>query len=413
MKKKWWRLISIVLLVILLFAGYYVYSMFSFLDAVNTKKPFSTGENPLVTATWEGTEQVNILFLGVDSRDESERPRSDTILLLSVNPVTKKASLFSIMRDTYVNIKGVGQSKINAAFANGGPQLLIETVQDYLDIPIHYYVATDFQGFAKIIDVIGGVDVNVKEKMVHADDGVHDILLEAGQQHLDGQKALMYVRYRGTARSDFDRTERQREMVKLVGAKMSSPSMALKLPTILKEITPYTESNIGASDLYKLFTLGAKADTSGMQTEQLPPDQFLSEEVNGNGEQVLRPDIEAVRNFVREKIGSTQQPAETGSSGNGGAQQAGGKTGGGGSNDGGQANKPPADQTPPSDGGQRAKVVGEYVNLRQKPGTEHSIIGQVYGGDLLAIEGQVGDWYYVRTKDGMYGYVLSSLVQLQ
>ncbi|TCP55631.1 LytR family transcriptional attenuator [Tumebacillus sp. BK434] len=406
MKKKWLRLVGFVLTVLLLFAGYYVYSMFSFLDAVSTTK-FSTGDSPLTTATWEGKEQVNILFLGVDSRVKGERPRSDTILLLSVNPVTKKASLFSIMRDTYLDIEGVGQAKINAAFANGGPELLISTVQEFLDIPIHYYVATDFQGFAKIIDAIGGVDVNVAERMVHADDGIHDILLEAGKQHLSGEQALMYVRYRGTARADFDRTERQREMVKIVGQKMSSPGMALKLPKILKEITPYTQSNIAAGDLYKLIALGLQADTSGMQTEQLPPVEFLSEEYNMYGEQVLWPDIAATRQFVHEKIGATksaESPAKTADSSTGTAASSG--------NGQGQGQQQSNVGNPSDSGKQKGQVTGEYVNLRQKPGTENEVIGQVYAGEVLVIEETAGDWYYVRTPDGMYGYVAASLVQL-
>ncbi|ASS76357.1 hypothetical protein CIG75_16300 [Tumebacillus algifaecis] len=408
MKKKWLRFISVLLMAVLLVAGYYVYSMFSFLDAVNSNNTFSTGDNLLNTATWEGKEQVNILFLGVDSRGEGEQPRSDTILLLSVNPVTKKASLFSIMRDTYVNIEGVGQAKINAAFAYGGPELLISTVQDFLDLPIHYYVATDFQGFAKIIDAIGGVDVNVQEKMVHADDGVYDILLNAGEQHLTGQQALMYVRYRGTARADFDRTERQREMVKIVGQKIASPSMALKLPKILKEVTPYTSSNVAAGDLYKLIALGLKVDASGMVTEQLPPVEFLTEQLNVSGEQILWPDIEGTRQFVHEKIGDTQTATtiEPGTDKNHQEVPQNGPTGN--SNQGTQ--QPPPAQTTST--GPSAKVSGEYVNLRQKPGTEHEIIGQVYAGELLSVEEQQGDWYYVRTKDGMYGYVSAALVQM-
>lgn len=406
MKKKWLRLVGFVLTILLLFAGYYVYSMFSFLDAVSTTK-FSSGENPLTTATWEGKEQVNILFLGVDTRVKGEQPRSDTILLLSVNPVTKKASLFSVMRDTYLDIEGVGQAKINAAFANGGPELLISTVQDFLDIPIHYYVATDFQGFAKIIDAMGGVDVNVKEAMVHPDDGVYDIKLEAGQQHLSGQQALMYVRYRGTARADFDRTERQREMVKLVGQKMATPGMALKLPKILKEVTPYTESNIAAGDLYKLIALGLKADTAGMQTEQLPPVELLSEEYNMYGEQVLWPDIEGTRQFVKEKIGATGSTADSTPPADSGSETADPASGGGDAEQ-----EAPAAGNPSDSGKQKAEVTGEYVNLRQKPGTENEVIGQVYAGEVLIIEETAGDWYYVRTPDGMYGYVTASLVQL-
>src|SRR5690349_18517660 len=128
-KKAIRRIVSLVLMVVVLFSGYYVYSMFSFLHAANSNKLFSSGQQEdLATTQWEGTDQVNILVLGIDRRGNDEHPRSDTMLLFSMNPVTKKSTLFSIMRDTYLDIPGVGQSKINAAFANGGPNLVIKTV---------------------------------------------------------------------------------------------------------------------------------------------------------------------------------------------------------------------------------------------------------------------------------------------
>ena len=410
-KKNWMRIIGFVLVVCVLYAGFNVYSMFSFLNTVSTQKPFSTGDNPLTTAKWEGTEQVNILFMGVDQRNKNERPRSDTMLLASINPTTKQVSLFSIMRDTYVNIPKIGKAKINAAFADGGPELLIQTIQNFLDIPIHYYVATDFEGFAKIVDAIGG-DVNVPEKMQHWDDGVYNINLEAGPQHLDGQKALMYVRYRGTPRADFDRTERQRELLKLVANKLTSPSMIVKMPSILKEVTPYAQGNISGSDIYRLGSLALSLDTANMRTEQIPPLEGLSETSVG-GEQVLVPDVQATRKFVQQVIGGSGQAAVNASSqGTQGDQtqpQSGTQQNAGTAEQGSQPAEPAAQQ----DNRQKATVAGEYVNLRQKPGTEYEIIGQVYAGDVVSIEGQVGDWSYVQTKDGMYGYILSSLLQMQ
>ena len=408
-KKNWMRIISFVLVVCVLYAGFNLYSMFSFLDTVSTQKPFSTGDNPLTTAKWEGKEQVNILFMGVDRRGKDERPRSDTMLLASINPNTKKISLFSIMRDTYVDIPKVGQAKINAAFADGGPELLIETIQSYLDIPIHYYMATDFEGFAKIVDAIGGVDVNVKEKMNHWDDGVYNINLEAGPQHLDGAKALMYVRYRGTARADFDRTERQRELLKLVANKLTSPSMLVKMPSILKEVTPYTQGNIGGTDVYRLGSLALSLDTANMRTEQLPPVEALTETYVGV-EQVIVPDVEATRQFFQEVTGATDDPAASPDASQGGQSQPPSDSRSNGGDSGNEAQ--PAEQMP-QDNRQKATVIGEYVNLRQKPGTDYEIIGQVYSGDVVSIEGEDGDWFYVQTKDGMYGYILSSLLHLE
>lgn len=391
---------SFVLVVVGLFAGYYVYSMFSFLGSVNANKPFSNGENLLTTAKWEGTEQVNILIMGVDSRNKDEKPRSDTMLLASIDPVSKQIALFSIMRDTYVNIPDHGQHKINAAFANGGPELLIDTVQQFLKTEIHYYVATDFVGFAKIVDAIGGIDVNVQEDMIHADDGVNDINLRAGQQHLSGYQALQYVRYRGGVRADFDRTERQREMVKLVVNEMKTPSQLIKLPTILKEVKPYVQTNLGGDDLFKLAALGLKLDTANMKTEQLPQDDALSETTNMYGEAILWPDIEATRSFFHETVqgGASTGTADAGTAGGGSRQTTT------------QPQESSQPQTPAAQSGPVVTVSGEYVNLRTKPTIDSAVIGKVYEGQDLTLIEKLDGWYYIKTPDGMYGYVSATLV---
>jgi LCP family protein required for cell wall assembly len=445
-KKVIWRLVSFVLAVVVLFAGYNVYSMFSFFHTVSANKPFSTGSQPLNTAKWEGKGVVNILFMGVDRRGQDERPRSDTMLLASINPDSKQVAVFSIMRDTYVDIPGYGKGKINAAFADGGPELLIDTIQSFLKIPIHYYVATDFEGFAKIIDSIGGIDVNVPEDFVHADDGVYDINLKKGMQHHNGQQALQYVRFRGTPRADFDRTERQREVAKLVAEKIKSPGMLVKAPQILKQVEPYTQSNLG-DNLFSLGSLAVTLDASNMKTEQIPAVEDLQETYVGQ-EQVLMPNLAQVREHVQSIInaGATAQDPNaqngagttagtggkatggngssgTGTGGNGTSGNAAGSTGNGTGNTGsgsnsangntgnvknGNAGKPSSSGT-----GKSGKVTGEYVNLRAKPGTEYAVIGQVYAGEILDIQDQVDDWYYVQTSTGMYGYVKSTLVQLQ
>ncbi|HEU4963523.1 MAG TPA: LCP family protein [Bacilli bacterium] len=420
-KKRWTRIVSLLLMVVALFAGYYVYSMFSFVHDVSTNRSISQTDNPIMTAKWEGEDQVNILFLGVDRRKPEEHPRSDTMLLLSVNPVTKKAALFSIMRDTYVDIDGVGQSKINAAFANGGPDLLIRTIQDFLQVPIHFYVATDFEGFSKIIDEIGGVDVNVQQDMVHYDDGIYNINLKAGQQHLDGKHALMYARFRDPLRSDFGRTERQRELMKIVAGEFKSPGMLLKLPSILKAVTPYTESNISADQMLKLAALALKVDSSAMKMEQVPPVQYLSETQNMYGEAILWPDKDGTREYVQQVIANTKR-ASTANDGTDGTDGTQGTDRGNGdaSNVGndtapatqGQSQSTTAPQTS-TPSGPTVRVIGEYVNLRAKPGLDTNVIGQVYKDQMLKLIDTIGDWYYIQTEDGMYGYITASLVEKQ
>ncbi len=114
---------------------------------------------------------MNVLILGGDSRGlkKNEIPRSDSMMVASIDPVTKKAYLFSILRDTYVKVPGHGNDRINTAVATGGPNLAMKTVSDLLGIPIQYYVYTDFQGFIALVDAIGGIELEVEKDMKYRD----------------------------------------------------------------------------------------------------------------------------------------------------------------------------------------------------------------------------------------------------
>src|SRR5690606_33720966 len=147
-----------------------------------------------------GKDRVNILLLGGDSRGLSKNdvPRSDSNMVISVDPVTKKAHLFSILRDTYVRIPGHGMDRINTALVYGGPQLAMQTTSELLGLPIQYFVFTDFQGFMELVDALGGIELDVEKDMKYHDsvEPEFDIDLKKGLQHLDGKTALQYVRFR-------------------------------------------------------------------------------------------------------------------------------------------------------------------------------------------------------------------------
>jgi LCP family protein required for cell wall assembly len=166
---------------------------------------------------WNGKERVNILVLGVDQRPGERGPwRTDTMIVVSVDPVSKSAGMLSLPRDLWVEIPGYGQDRINTAyvvgdlnkFPGGGPALAKKTVQYNLGEPIHYYVRVNFLAFQKLIDLIGGVDIYVEQEindptypdMNYGYDPLH---IPAGWQHLDGALALKYARTRH-ASSDFE-----------------------------------------------------------------------------------------------------------------------------------------------------------------------------------------------------------------
>ncbi|GIO44250.1 LCP family protein [Paenibacillus apis] len=260
---------------------------------------------------WEGTERVNILLMGVDARglDKGEVPRSDTMLVASLDPVAKQIHLFSIMRDTYTKIPEHGSDRINAAITYG-PNTAMSAVSELLGIPIQYYVYTDFQGFIELVDAVGGVDFYVEKDMRYtskADNHEYDINLKEGQQHLDGNTALQYVRFRHDAMSDFTRTERQRNFLKAVAEKLKTTTSIMKLPSILEKINPYIDTNLTVNDMWKLATVGY--DSSMASSEQIPPMELLEEKRVGGAQVLGVRDEDKLKDYVQEVFEKALQPA--------------------------------------------------------------------------------------------------------
>ncbi|HEU4965016.1 MAG TPA: LCP family protein [Bacilli bacterium] len=307
-KRRFWQrkgfqwTVGILALLIGALLAYYVYYINSFIDEIN--EPKDPSFKKVETEEWKGTDPVNILVMGVDNRDDDEHPRSDSMLLVSIDPLTKKARVMSVMRDTWYKIPdGYGFEKINASHALGGPDLTIRTLKDMLQIPIHYYVKTDFQGFISVVDALGGVTIDVEKDLDYVDDGQYDIHLKQGVQRLDGEHALMYVRFRHDAMSDFARTERQRKFLAAVSDEMKSGTTLFKLPKILDSISPYIETNIQGSDLIKLGKLALEIDSSNIDTLQVPPMNTFREGFAGGGQSVLIPNVFEMRKAVYEFLG--------------------------------------------------------------------------------------------------------------
>jgi polyisoprenyl-teichoic acid--peptidoglycan teichoic acid transferase len=313
-----WTL-AIILLLIIGGVAYYFTAIVNNLDNFNKEgnaSPFASVETVDADTPeppkWEGTEPVNILLMGVDARGvkKGEVPRSDTMLVASLDPVKKKFYVFSILRDTYVSIAGQNdEDRINTAITHG-PNTAMQTIGDLLGIPIQYYVYTDFQGFIKLVDAIGGIDYEVEKDMVYktkADGPEYDIDLKKGYQHLDGNMALQYVRFRHDATSDFTRTERQRGFLKAVADKMKSTTSLLKLPTILSEVNPYIDTNLTLNDMWKLANVGYESSMSG--SEQIPPmDQLVEKKVRGSAVIGIR-DLDELKQFVQDTMSEPEPSA--------------------------------------------------------------------------------------------------------
>lgn len=316
-RKIKWTLLGIGL-VIFSVIGYYMYSFFMFAGEIhkspedsrfkkfynNPPQPLGNQTEDLTPPKWEGSERVNILLLGGDSRGlkPNEIPRSDSVMVASIDPVTKKSTLFSILRDTYVKIPGYGSDRINAAIAVGGPNLAMKTVSDLMGIPIQYYVYTDFKGFIALVDAIGGIDIDVEKNMKYSDsedDHEYDIDLKKGMQHLDGKMALQYVRFRHDAMSDFARTERQRKFMKTLAEKLQTTTSLIKLPRILQKIDPYIETNLTVAQMIRLGGLGFELRTEGLASQQVPPAELLEERKVG-GADVISVNPDKLKRYVQQ-----------------------------------------------------------------------------------------------------------------
>ena len=258
---------------------------------------------------------INILLLGTDDRpDEQGPPRTDTIILLTLDPQTNTAGMLSLPRDLWVPIPGFDfNAKINTAYGlgetradNGGAQLVMDTVSQLIGHPVDYYVRINFQGFVQTIDLIGGIDVMV-QKTIHdeeyptADYGVETFHLEAGQQHLDGATALKFARTRH-GDDDYGRARRQQEVIRAVVDKVLRADMiASLLPKawmLVSTMRSSFDTNIPMLVQYELAGYMSAAALQDIRQEVL--DSRYGEEINDNQETgwILVPDREKVRAAV-------------------------------------------------------------------------------------------------------------------
>jgi len=214
---------------------------------------------------------VNILFMGIDARGVEENSRSDTMILASIDRQNKKIAMVWIPRDTRVEVSRNHYNKINSVNYVDGPQAACKTVGKLLDTRVDYYVVTNFYGFEKIIDIIGGVNIYVEQDMNHWDpDPYLAIHLKKGQQKLNGADALRYVRYRGTPTADIGRTQQQQKFIKALAAEMFKAGTIAKLPRLLPEIKNNIHSNIPMSDLMYLMKVAGDFEDQQIITQTLP-----------------------------------------------------------------------------------------------------------------------------------------------
>ena len=209
---------------------------------------------------------LNILLIGCDARSRTGPGRSDSMIILSINKKSHKLVMTSLMRDIYLRIPGRENNRLNAAYAFGGPQLLLKTIKENFQIDIKKYVSVNFFSFVDIIDKLGGVTVDLSDAECRSMNGyIHEInylegwpvedgkLYKGGDNiHLNGKQALAYSRVRYVGNADFQRTERQRIVMAQVIKKLRGMSVA-ELYGILEELLPKVTTNLTKGELFSLL----------------------------------------------------------------------------------------------------------------------------------------------------------------
>lgn len=293
---------GLVLAAALLLLGFYMYWELNKIDYV----PINQSDGALgITpdSSYESQGPLNLVIFGIDQQD-SDIGRSDVIMIVSIDNKNQKIKLSSILRDTYVNIPGRGMDKLNHAYAFGGPQLSISTINSNFDLDIKDFIAVDFSGMEKIVDRVGGVDINVMPEEVSRIKG----LTQAGVQHLNGVQAVDYMRIRRVGNGDFQRTERQRSVLTEVIYKLQATGPA-EMPGLVDEIFPLISTSFSKKDILDIGADTFAANIQSVEKARFPIDSASHGDMI-NGIYYLVADLKVNTAVMHDFIYNDIQPDE-------------------------------------------------------------------------------------------------------
>lgn len=300
-------------------------------NSTNPSLPQNTGGVPIsqplqssagpTPQPWDGTSRVNMLIMGLDYADVIDRkdPRSDTMILLTLDPITKTAGMLSIPRDLWVAIPGFDYGKINTAYflgevnkmPGGGAGLAVKTVEQFLGVPINYYAQIDFVAFERFIDMIGGIVVDVPEDITVDPIGPgNTVTLKAGRNVLDGKTALAYARNRETAGGDVDRSHRQQQVILAMRDRVlkvnNLPVLISKAPQIYTELSAGIHTNMTLQQAVQLALLAQQVNKSDIHQAVIGYEE-ASPDTSPDGLSILKPFPDKIR-LLRDSIFTTGGP---------------------------------------------------------------------------------------------------------
>lgn len=301
--------------------------------------PVSSAPVPAAPALppWDGASRVNILVMGLDARDWEANegpPRSDTMMILSVDPLAHSASMFSIPRDLWVNIPDYNYGRINTAYQlgeaykvpGGGPAQASRTVEALLGIPIQYYAQIDFQSFVDFIDGIGGIKIDVtksikidllgNEPLINKKKGQTDLgdktakVLKPGHWTFDGAMALAYARARKGAGDDFERAARQQQVIIAIRDRLLQFDrlgiLITEMPKLYSQISSGIHTNMTFDEAFRLGWLAKDIPLEQIGKGVIGKDQILFAKSPDGTQDVLKPRPQEIR-ALRDQVFATGQ----------------------------------------------------------------------------------------------------------
>lgn len=267
------RVIVVVAALLLLAVGFLGVKGMGLLNQFEDRQVTINEENIGISdTTFTSKNIINIMLFGIDDRKDGTKPRSDSMMILTIDKKLGKIKLTSLMRDSYVEIDGHGKTKLNHAYAYGGPELALNTINSNFNMNISKFVTVDYYEMEKIVDSIGGITLDIKdeEELEEINNYTHDVAVLGGKepiylegtgtQKLNGMQAVAYSRIRYVGNGDYERTERQRRVLSAMFDKLTDTSV-LEMPSVASKLMPLVTTNLTTKDI---LSLGSYVVTKGI-----------------------------------------------------------------------------------------------------------------------------------------------------
>ncbi len=289
--------------------------------------PLPTQSSDTAVEPWDGASRVTLLVMGLDYRDWEAGdgpPRTDTMILLTIDPLTKTAGMLNVPRDLWVSIPGFEYGRINTAYPlgiayevpGGGPGLAMRTVESLLGVPIDYYAIIDFSAFEQFIDELGGINMTVTTEISIDPIGqANTVDLKPGNYLFSGPNALAYARARHTDGGDFDRAARQQQVILAIRdriVELGPAQIATRVPAIYNELSAGIHTNLSLDNALRLGWLALDINMENVQRGAIAPPNAVSFAKSPDGTQdILVPVPDQIR-LIRDQVFASSSMASPG-----------------------------------------------------------------------------------------------------